>query len=118
MVHQQAKAGVAELGAIPLQIVATELVNDNDDDEFGMGVVGRGPGVRRRESSRKQRCGEKQPYRCLSGGGFHREVSLHSEKESTKRGIRETRTADRLEAIPVALLSAFWNNLDLENARP
>ena len=42
MVQQKAKACIAELIAIALQVVATELIDDDHHDEFGMAIVGGG----------------------------------------------------------------------------
>ncbi len=40
MIEQESKSGVAELVAVALEIVAAELVDDDDDDELGVTVVG------------------------------------------------------------------------------
>ena len=40
MVEQQPEAAFAELIAVTLEIVATKLVNHNDDNELGVRVVG------------------------------------------------------------------------------
>ena len=40
MIEEEAKSGVAELVVIAFEIVAAELVNDDDDHQFGMTVVG------------------------------------------------------------------------------
>jgi hypothetical protein len=42
MIEEEAETSVAELLAVALQIVAAELVNHNNHDQFGMGVVGGG----------------------------------------------------------------------------
>ena len=46
VVEEQAESAFAELGAVALQIVAAELIDDDHDDQLGMGVVGRGEGGR------------------------------------------------------------------------
>ncbi len=47
MIEEEAETSVAELLAVALQIVAAELVNHNNHDQFGMGVVGGGKTGRR-----------------------------------------------------------------------
>ena len=42
VVEEEAEAGVAELVAVAFQVVAAELVDDDDYHQLGMGIVGRG----------------------------------------------------------------------------
>ena len=42
VIEEKAEAGVAELVAVTLQVVAAELVDDDDDYQLGMCIVGRG----------------------------------------------------------------------------
>ncbi len=39
-VKKEPESAIAKLVAITFEIVATELVNDNDDDQFGPAIVG------------------------------------------------------------------------------
>ena len=42
LVHEQAEAAALELGAIAIQVVAAELVDDYDHDQLGVANVGLG----------------------------------------------------------------------------
>ena len=59
MIEEEAETTVAELLAVALQIVAAELVDHNDHDQFGMGVVGGGKTGRRQTEGE----GKKQSWK-------------------------------------------------------
>ena len=75
MVEQEAEAGVAELVAVTLQVVAAKLVDHDHDDQLGAAVIGRGEartGKKRKEENQAQ--DGSQALARRSGGRWHRKA--------------------------------------------
>ena len=80
MVEEKAEAGVAELVAVTLQVVAAELVDDDDYYQLGMRIVGRGgtadrcANQRRLGNAQQRGRGARQPIwgTISSRGSLHR----------------------------------------------
>src|SRR4029077_12449310 len=88
MVQEEPEAAVAELIAIPLQIVAAKLIDHNDHNQFGMPVVGRCRGRDRALSnaSYKTNDHEEKAHSGGAGEGSHCEGSLHRSRAINKVG--------------------------------
>ena len=78
VIEEQAEPSVGKLVAIAFEIIGSELVDDDYDDQFGTGVVGGGGG---RNCGQRQGGyeGKREALACSKGaeGGFHRKGSLH-----------------------------------------
>ena len=81
MVEQQAEAAFAPLIAIALQIVAAKLVDHDDDDQLGTGVVG-GTEARAGEAKAQQKSQDRGAQR-----GSHCGVVYSVETRQTKCGL-------------------------------
>jgi hypothetical protein len=104
MIEQKPKSGVPELVVVALKIVAAELIDHDYDDELGMTVVSRGATAKGRAEGGCQRNDNAQG--SPSGGGFHREGSLHSRLVPPKSNAGTTRHCVALKVSRMGSLAA------------